>query len=73
MRLSVMGPLTVIKWGRRLIYLVIFISLIVVYGNWHNPRTYTFLGSILCLLIPLLFLLKDEDLQEKDDRAEARL
>lgn len=66
MRIPVMGPMTAIRWGRRLIYLVLFISFLVIYGHWDNPLTYTFLGSIVCLLIPLLFMLRDENWQEED-------
>ena len=66
MRFSAMGPDDVIKWGRRVLYVVLFISLLVVYGSFDNPITYTFLGSIVCLIIPVLFLLKDENWEEEE-------
>ena len=71
LRLSAMGPQTVIRWGRRLIYVVLFISFLIVYGNFHNPITFTFLGSIVCLIIPVLFLLKDENWTEDDGPEES--
>jgi hypothetical protein len=61
-----MGPEIAIKWGRRLVYVMLFISFLIVYGNFTNPITFTFLGSILCLLITGLFLLKDENWTEED-------
>jgi hypothetical protein len=64
-RLSAMGPEEIIKWGRRLIYVLLFIALFVVYGSFHLPYTYTFLGSIVCLIIPVLFCLKDENWTEE--------
>ncbi|MHC4737069.1 MAG: hypothetical protein ACYTDW_21865 [Planctomycetota bacterium] len=64
--LSTMGPKTVITWGRRSLYVVLFISFLIVYGNFHNPITFTFLGSMLCLIIPILFFLKDENWPEED-------
>lgn len=70
MRFPSMGPQTVIKWGRRTLYLVLFISFLVVFGNFDKPYTYTFLGSIIALIIPLLFSLRDEDLEEEDDLLE---
>jgi hypothetical protein len=42
-----------------------FISLIVVMGYWHLSITYAFLASVLCLVIPILFL-KDVDAEEFD-------
>lgn len=65
MRLSNAGPELALKWGRRTLYLVLFISLFIVYGSLNEPITFTFLGSVLCLIIPLLFFLKDENWQEE--------
>ena len=65
MRLSAMGPEIVIRWGRRLLYVILFISLLVAYGNWDSPRTYTFLGSVLCIIMPLLFFLQDDKWEEE--------
>ena len=61
MRLSNVGPRTIVKWARRSLYVLLFISFIVVYGKWHAPITYTFLGAILSLILPLLFSRLDEE------------
>ena len=58
-----MGPLEVMKWGVRSLYVLLFISCMVVMGRWHLPITFTFLGSVFCLIIPVLFLMQ-EDIQE---------
>ena len=55
-----MGPLTVIKWANRALYLLMFISLMIVMNQWQFTITYTFLGSVLCLIMPILFLDKLE-------------
>jgi hypothetical protein len=66
-RVSAMGPEEVIKWGRRLIYVVLFIALVIVYGSFHLPYTYTFLGAVLCLVFTLLFFLKEENWTEEGE------
>jgi len=38
---------TLINWGDRFLWVLVFISLIVVMGYFHTIITYTFLGSIL--------------------------
>jgi len=58
--------LEIFKWGDRLLYLMLFISCMVVMGYWHVPITYTFLGAVICLILPLLFSKEDE---EKEERA----
>ena len=40
---------TLIKWGDRFLWVLLFISLIVVMGYFQTIITYTFLGSILCM------------------------
>ena len=60
MRLSPLGPLTVIRWGRRLVYVALLIAFIVAFQSLSNPLTLLFLGSVLCLIFPALFALKDE-------------
>lgn len=60
MRLPAVGPLTVIRWATRLVYVVLFISFLVVFGRLDDPRSYLFLGSVLCLIIPALFALKND-------------
>jgi len=49
-----------IKWGNRALFLMLFISCMVVMGYWHTIITYTFLVSVFALILPLLFY-KDED------------
>ena len=43
-------PLDILKWGYRLLYLELFISLMVVMGYWHIPFTFAFLGAVGALL-----------------------
>ena len=50
------GPATMIRWGVRSLYVLLFLSCMVVMGRWHLPITYTFLGSVFCLILPTLFL-----------------
>jgi len=59
MRLSVDGPLDLIKWGNRFLWLELFIALMVVMGYWHTIITYTFLASVFCLILPVLFTKED--------------
>ena len=54
-----------IRWGTRLLYVVLFISFLVACGNWGVPITYIFLGAVVCLILPVLFFLND-DLEEID-------
>ena len=61
-----MGPELAIKWGRRLVYVVLFITFLIAYGSFHHAFTYTFIGSILCLMFTLLFFLKDENWEEDE-------
>ena len=52
--------LEIFKWGDRALYLLLFISWMVVMGYWHVPITYTFLGSVTVLIFILLFRKDDE-------------
>ena len=52
-----------IRWGTRLLYVMLFISFLVACGNWGVLITYLFLGAIVCLTLPVLFFLND-DLEE---------
>ena len=40
---------TLIKWGDRFLWVLLFISLVIVMGYFQTIITYTFLGSILCM------------------------
>ena len=57
------GPLEILCWGKRLLLIIFFISFFVVYGYFHVPITYTFLGSIVCLIVPA-YLYLDEEIKE---------
>lgn len=60
MRISTMGPMTVIRWGRRLVYVLIFVAFVVAFGETDEPRTILFLVSLLSLTIIALFVLRDD-------------
>jgi hypothetical protein len=70
LRLSALGPQTVIRWGRRLLYVMLFISLVMVYGNWDNPQTIPFLGATLSLIITFLFFLQDENWEDTNGHTQ---
>lgn len=55
-----MGPLAVEQWGRRLLYIELFVVLIVISGQWHRLGTYLFLVSAFCFILPYLFFMKDK-------------
>ena len=57
--------LAVIRWGVRSLYVLLFISCMVVMGRWHQPITIAFLGSVFALILPVLFTFNDEDLEER--------
>jgi len=66
MRLPNDEALAVIKWAYRALYLMLFISCMVVMGYWHVSITFTFLGSVFALIFPILFS-KKELFQESSD------
>ena len=55
-----LDPLRLIKWARRLLWVALFISFMVVMGYFHVIITYTFLGSVFCCVVPQLFKKKRE-------------
>ena len=57
--------LEIFKWGNRALYLMLFLSCMVVMGYWHVPITFTFLGAVFALILPLLFY-KEEETEESD-------
>lgn len=63
--LSINEPETIIKLGTFLLYVMLFLSFLLAYGKFDRPYTFTFLGSVLCLIFPVLLLLKDEEKKEK--------
>jgi CHASE2 domain-containing sensor protein len=54
-------PLEIIKWVNRALYLMLFISWMVVMGYWHVPITFTFLGSVTALILSQLFYKKEDE------------
>ena len=52
--------LEILKWGDRLLYLLLFISCMIAMGYWHTIITYTFLAAVFCLILPLLFYKADD-------------
>ena len=68
---SIDRPIEIFKWGDRALYLMLFISCMVVMGYWHVPITFTFLGSVFCLILPLLF--HKEEAEEEREVAETNL
>jgi hypothetical protein len=70
MHLSISEPLDVIKWGYRFLYLLLFVSLMVVMGYWQSSVTIPFLGAVLALLLPLIFS-REELLSEEGEIAES--
>ena len=67
MCLSNDGPLEIIKWSYRLLYLLLFIVCMVVMGYWHVPITYTFLGST---LVPILICFSSKKELEREIEEE---
>jgi len=50
------GPLALMRWGVRSLYVLLFLACMVVMGRWHLPLTIAFLGSVFALVLPVLFL-----------------
>ena len=46
---AISEPLDIIRWGDRFLWVLLFISLMVVMGYFHTIITFTFLGSIMSL------------------------
>jgi len=53
---SDVGAIEAIKWGIRSLYVLLFLSCMVVMGRWHLPISIAFLGSVFSLILPILFL-----------------
>ena len=43
------------RWGIRSLYVLLFLSCMVVMGRWHLPISIVFLGSVFSLILPILF------------------
>ena len=58
---SLDGPIAAIRWGRRLLFLTLFISCMVVLNLWHLPTTIPFLGAVIALTVTGLCVVKEDD------------
>ena len=54
----------VIRWGVRSLFVLLFISCMVVMGRWHEPITIAFLGSVFALILPVIFTINDADIED---------
>ena len=62
---SIDRPLEIIRWAYRLLYVLLFISLMVVMGYWHTIITFTFLASV---LVPILLCFSSKkEFETRDD------
>ena len=61
MHISFDRPEIILKWGTRLLYIQVFIALLVLQGNWNNPQTFPYIGSVLCLVFSALFFIKEDE------------
>ena len=61
------GALEILKWGQRLLLGMLFLSFFIAYGYFHVLITYTFLDSMVCLIIPayIFFELEIKDMEEE--------
>ena len=64
---SLDGPLALIRWGRRLLFLTLFISCMIVLNLWHYPTTIPFLGAVISLIATGLCVVKEEEICREDD------
>ena len=69
MCVSAVGPEIIIDWGVRLLYVSLFIAFTVVMGYWWYLPTYTFVGSIMCLVFPALLFFAEQE-EEKETAPE---
>ena len=51
----------VIKWGKRLLYFLLFLPLVLVMGYWHTIITYTFLGSMVLFVGSAIMFFEAEE------------
>lgn len=59
--LDIRKPEVVLELGTWLLYILLGIDLFMIWGSFGNPRTYTFISAVVCLIIPTLFFLKDDE------------
>ena len=65
-----------IRWGRRLLFLTLFISCMVVLNLWHLPTTIPFLGAVISLIVTALCVVNEDfvdDDMNKEDISPAEL
>ena len=51
-----MGPLTVLRWANRSLYVLLFCAWIAAMGYWHYSFVLAYLGAITSLVLTALFL-----------------
>lgn len=56
----------IIKLGKFGLYVLLFISFVVIYGHFDDVRTIPFIGAVVALIISVLLFLKDEEPEKKD-------
>jgi hypothetical protein len=61
MHLSISEPEIVIAWGRRSLYVLLFI--ILAFARWDQPFTFGYVGAIVIFCIMGLSLTKEESAQ----------
>ena len=59
------GQAIAVAWGRRLLYLTLFISLMAAMNLWHIPITLPYLGAILSLILTALFVVQNDEAWEE--------
>lgn len=64
---SIDRPEVAIKWGVRSLYLVLFLSLMIVLNLWEFPITLPYIGAIVSLILTALFVVNNEAWDELDD------
>ena len=61
-------PVEILKWGHGALYVLLFISLMVVMGYWHIPLTFAFIGAVGSLVyVGFIWTNKEEDEEELTD------
>ena len=64
--LSTDRPEIIIAWAERSLYVMLFIAFLVVMGQFHVFITYTYLASVFCLVLPVLFGKEEGEVAESN-------
>jgi len=73
MHLSSLTPEIALKWGVRALYLNWFIVLVMAFGRWDNPQTFSFVGAISCLVFSALVFVREEEEEIAEPNDEATI